>query len=237
MKTLLILVLLFLATLSGYSQSPKEVYHLKNDVTVDNILNRFDTSNDLCGSDSYSVGSEAQIIIARIYDITTYIVVLSKNNKGTNMATPGKYYCISKASLDNYFEKYGSPDYGILTVPFKLRIDPIKVMAGNTVGPFIGKRYLHQNGTSSTLLCFASLTNVPLNDLNEDVPETKWGVGLGCGYVWTIADNFQAGVISGIDLFEGVETWPYKFQPWLSLSIGFSFTSTKKEEELILLAE
>ena len=55
-----------------------------------------------------------------------------------------------------------------------MRISPFKIMAGNTIGLYIGKSFYHDNGTSSTLLAFASLTNVPLNDLNEEVPQTKW---------------------------------------------------------------
>jgi hypothetical protein len=236
MKTIITTVFFILTTIIANAQSPKEVFVMKDDANVENILKRFDTGNDNCSADVFSVGPFAQLIISRKLDDNTFIVVLSKNNSGDNMAEINKYYCISKASLDNYFKRKAKPEIGILTVPFKLRIDLIKVMAGNTVGPFIGKKFYHQNGTSSTLLTFASLTNVPLNDLNASVPETKWGLGLGAGYVWTIAENFQTGIITGIDLFEGVESWPYKFQPWLSLSIGYSFTSTKKEEQTLNLA-
>jgi hypothetical protein len=236
MKTTITTVIFILMTIYTNAQSPKEVFVMKNDANVDNILKRFDTGNDNCGLDLYSVGSYARLIISRKLDDSTFVVVLSKNNSGDNMAEINKYYCISKSSLDNYFKRKAKPEIGILTVPFKLRIDPIKVMAGNTVGPFIGKKFYHQNETSSILLIFASLTNVPLNDLNASVPETKWGLGIGTGYVWTIAENFQTGIITGIDLFEGVESWPYKFQPWLSLSIGYSFTSTKKEEQALNLA-
>ncbi len=236
MKITITTIFFILTTIYANAQSFKEVFVMKDDANVENILKRFDTGYENCGTDLFSVGSLAQLIISRKLDDNTFVVVLSKNNSGANMAEINKYYCISKASLDNYFKRKAKPQIGILTVPFKFRIDPIKVMAGNTVGPFIGKKFYHQNGTSSTLLTFASLTNVPLNDLNASVPETKWGLGLGTGYVWTIAENFQTGIITGIDLFEGVESWPYKFQPWLSLSIGYSFTSTKKEEQTLNLA-
>lgn len=236
MKTTITTLTFILMSIFTIAQSPKEVFIMKDEAIVDNILKRFYPENDNCGTDLFSVGSYAQLIISNIKDDNTIIIVLSKNNIGEKMGEINKYYCISKSSLNNYFKRKAKPEIGILSVPFKLRFDPIKVMAGNSVGPFIGKKFYHQNGTSSTLLSFASLTNVPLNDLNSSVPETKWGLGLGAGYVWTIAENFQLGIISGIDLFEGVESWPYKFQPWFSLSIGYSFTSTKQVEQTLKLA-
>jgi hypothetical protein len=238
MKTrLMASAILFLAFFQSLGQAPKEVFVLKNDVTVNNIIKRFNPETESCLLELYSVGGYAQLIVFKKLDNNTIIVVLSKNNSGGNMAEINKFYCISTIALETYFKKKGKPEIGILSVPFKLRVDPIKIMAGNTVGPFIGKKFYHQNGTSSTLLTFASLTNVPLNDLNASVPETKWGLGIGGGYVWTLGENFQTGIISGIDLFEGVETWPYKFQPWLSLSIGFTFTTNRNEERAINAAD
>lgn len=225
-------MLIAFSYINVYSQIPeeKDVYIMKDRVNSISILYIFDTNLNKCETKALAVGSLAELVYSRVLDDDTHIIVLSGNNKGENMAVINRYFCISNSALVNYFKKKEKPEVGILAIPFKFRIDPVKVMAGNTIGPFVGKKFEHSNRTSSILLGFASLTNVPLNDLNSSVPETRWGLGLGLGYVWTVSDNFQTGFLSGVDLFEGVEDWPYKFQPWISLSIGYTFTSTKKEE-------
>lgn len=232
MKSITVTIGLLIIVNMSIAQQEKEVYVPKNDVDIENIFKEFNLETRTCGTAVFSVGKHAELVVSEtIGDIV--VVVLSTNTEGSGMARIRKFYCIRKSDLNLYFNKKSKPEVGILTVPFKFRFSPIKVMAGSTIGPYIGKPFYHDNGTSSTILGFASLTNVPLNDLNEDVPETKWGLGVGVGYVWKVSGNFQTGVISGIDLFEGVETWPYKFQPWVSLSIGYSFTTRQNEEETL----
>ncbi|MGE0636332.1 MAG: hypothetical protein AB7G44_12525 [Bacteroidia bacterium] len=237
MKKGIITAILQLAVFIGYAQHEKEVYQMKNNAIVENILRKFDPGSSTCLTPTFSVGSYAELIVSQKFDDNTIVVVLSSNDAGDGMAEINKYYCISKTTLETYFRKKSKPDIGILAVPFKMRIYPLKIMAGNSVGPYIGHKFYHKNSTTSTLLGFASLTNVPLNDVNEKVPQTKWGLGLGGGYVWTVTGNFQVGLISGVDFFEGVDKWVYKFQPWLSLSIGYNFISQKKEEETLKNAE
>jgi hypothetical protein len=157
----------------------------------------------------------------------TYLVVLTKNNKGAGMGAIDQLYCIGKDNLNQFFRATRGWEVGVLTVPFKLRYDPVKVMAGNTLGGFFGRGI----GKAATFGAFGGLTNVPLSDTNSDVPQTKWGVGGGLGFIWTPVGSFQLGLISGVDLFEGVEDWHYGYKPWFSFSIGYAFLSSNRDKE------
>jgi hypothetical protein len=39
-----------------------------------------------------------------------------------------------------------------------------------------------------------------------------------------VSKNFQIGVVTGTDLFDGASDWSYGYEPWLSVQIGFKFT-------------
>lgn len=229
-----IFILLQLCSLHALSQDFKEadVYKLKKhkvNLKIDSVLSRYNTGNRSCGKKIWSVDQYANLVIGKKINENTITVTLQRNGSGDDMAQIGYMYCIDPMDLNDYFRPRAKFEVGVLSVPFKMRVDPIKFMAGNSIGPCIGVRFRNIEP-----VVFCSLTNVPLNDMNSAVPETKWGLGFGCGIVGFVQNNFQLGLISGIDLFEGVESWEYRYQPWLSLSIGYSFfTPSKKQQETL----
>lgn len=226
--------LLFLVSGTAAAQGKEDVYVMRNTANVAGILATYDTQSAACGTTTFDAGQYARLVVANTLDNDRLLVVLARNSAGEGMAAIRTYYCITKSNLNTYFKpKEGGTEIGVVTVPFKMRFGPMKLMAGNTIGPFIGRRFGSVNGNHSTALGFASLTNVPLNDINDDVPETKWGLGLGAGWVWSVRRDFQVGVVSGVDLFEGVEKWKYGYKPWLSLSIGYAFLNRSAEAEVL----
>ena len=230
----LAMALLLLGTMPELSvcQERGDVYVRRESGTVKGILFDFANGSNSCGTIGLAISGSATLVFISVVDANNLLVGLSENALGDDFAVKDKYYCISKAKFDFYFQPKRGPEIGIVTVPFKLRFSPIKVMAGNTIGPFVGARLGKSKDSYATLLGFAGLSNVPLNDLNNEVPQTRWGVGIGGGLVWTVQRSFQIGAISGVDLFEGVEDWPYRFQPWVSLSIGYAFTNTNKNADV-----
>lgn len=159
-----------------------------------------------------------------------YVVVLQRNNQGSQYAEVNHSYCIKQSALrENFVLNESHLAGGVLSVPFKLRFSPTKIMAGGALGGFIGYKLRHTKDIASMPLVFASLTNVPLNDMNEKVPQTQWGLGFGLGWVVTIPNDFQAGVVIGWDIFSWPDDWPYKKSPWLSISIGYSFISPQRQ--------
>ncbi len=228
--TLTILFSLFISF--GFAQKVDDKYVHKYDVPRKDVFFTFDAGK--CGDKGYAAGEYASFKIVSVIDDNTYEVVLTNNNVDDPDDYPGfefakmrnHYYCISKDVIETYFRKAGvRVDFGTLVVPFKLRFDPVSITAGGELGGFLGF-YL---GKSNFMpLVHAGFTFVSLNDANAEVPETKLGFTGGVGFVSQFGPRFEAGLISGIDLFEGVEDWQYKYSPWLSLQIGYSFTKRRQ---------
>lgn len=235
------LAVLLPVTSRGQATEPEvnDAYEMRQNVIVTGQLRAYDTATSSCSPEGQNLGGYAKLIVfAPGPEAHEVVVVLKNNNQGTAelpMADAGELYCLSELALQQYFQKTDSSlAYGVVTVPFKMRFNPLRLMAGGSLGGYLGKTIIRSNDFTGTAFGFASLTNVPLSDLDNLVPETKWGVALGLGFVMNVAGEFQAGVVSGIDLFEGAGDWPYKYKPWVSLSIGYGFLSgrTSAAEEL-----
>ena len=202
-----------------------ETYRVKIDL-VDNFHD-FSTATKTCGTTLYN--AEKNTIFSVIKVLTPQnmaIVEVIRAFKGINQVSVGSTYCISVDDIDSYCEKFDPTDSGILSIPFKLRFSPTTFTPGGTIGYYIGHKY--EGRTTATLLGFAGLTLISLNDINSETPDSRLGLTIGGGYVWKLKTDtdFQIGIITGIDIFKGADQWPYKYWPWVSLSIGFTFTKS-----------
>lgn len=188
------------------------------------------TSPESCGTETFSAQINTVIELVNKFG-DRWSVKVYRAYEGDNQIEKkiGKTYCISEDDLNRFFIDFTKLDYGILTVPFKVRFDPFKIFPGGTIGGFVGRKFVRQRSTS-TLLGFAGLSSIPLNNINSDVIDTQLGITGGAGYVWYVLEGFQVGFIAGIDLFDGVNSWPYKYQPWASFNIGYAFTSQSREK-------
>lgn len=224
--TFTLTVSILIAKAQPHEPEKDDVY--KVGITLTNNFHDFQTAGSTCGSSPFSAQPNTLLKVISIIDANTIAVQIIRayiaQPGTTNEVTKNLNYCISKHDLSTFTIFQDQTETGFLTVPFKIRISPINVFLGGNIGYFIGHRY-DKGKTSSTILGFAGASTVSLNDANADVPETKIGATAGLGFVWKLKNNFQIGVVSGIDLFDGVEKWKYKFQPWIAFGIGFKFTS------------
>jgi len=230
---------------SAQAQSVDEIWKMREKLSLDGLLSAWSAGNDSCSpTQSGKLGGYAAVIIYKVPKAGSdrYVVVLQSNNSDgdgdTGYALINRAYCISAGPLTDNFQPVEPLQVGVLTVPFKMRFSPFALTAGGALGAFVGHKFHHSKDVSSTALVFGSLTNVALNDMNANIPDTKWGFGFGLGWIFTLSGNFQAGVVSGIDLFQGMSAWPYKWHPWLSISIGYSFvTPSKSSAQAALTAQ
>lgn len=222
----LFLIAIFLPLWANLNaQEPGDVYYYQFDNTKRDIVTLFQGS---CQTTTADIGRKAEIKIIQALAGDKFEIGIvwnmANDEAGENFALTANNYCISKKDLSTYFRSTKiRSDFGVLAVPFKLRFDPVQITAGGELGGYWGP-YISRN---TALIFHAGLTFISLNDVNSDTPETKLGVTGGLGFVKKVTNEFQIGVVSGIDVFEGVEDWPYKFQPWLSLQVGWQFTKTR----------
>lgn len=138
-------------------------------------------------------------------------------------------YFVAKVQLlrINYQLESG-PEYGTLTVPFKLQhASDGTLSAGASLGPFVGYRQRWIFGLPSSIVGSIGLAAVPVRDVNapqSDV-ENKFGLTAAAGLVFEIFNGFQIGALVGVDHLGGDSGEDYKYEDkgWSSISIGYSF--------------
>jgi len=219
--------------LSSYAmgQTPGEFKYPRGFADVTDVVKIY--SSNACGSTTFDIGGGKNRIkfILKIDDNTFLIEIV--NNKANietndNYADVNKQHCISKADYENKFA-FKPPSnsrtaYGMLAVPFKLRFNPTTIAPGGELGGFYGWYIGNTNWLFAT---HAGLTSVALNDINAETPDNKIGFTGGLALINDVGKNFQIGIVTGVDLFDGVDNWVYKYNPWLSVQIGFKFTKSE----------
>lgn len=194
-----------------------------------NVVFEMDDANN-CTSTSYDIGTKyAKIKFIAEKGSDYYIIEVIGNgaNKNTsdNYAPINERYCIEKEKYIQDFRDTKRSNtrtaYGMLGVPFKLRFSPTTIAPGGELGGFYG---WYLGGTKWIAAFHAGLTLIALNDVNSDTPENKTGFTGGVTLINDTSSNFQFGIVSGVDIFDGVDDWVYKYTPWISIQVGFKFT-------------
>jgi len=232
MKKTAILLMTFLGLSLSKNVSAQSVVNTYRIATVDLIgnLKDFNTASGLCGTNTFNCLQNSVVeVIRELNNGSDYVVsIYIKTSSDTKAVTFDQLYCISKADLldNNYFRAYSKIDYGILAIPYKIRFDPFSIFPGGTLGAYVGRKFNKKN-FSNAIVAFGGLSSIPLNNVNSNIVDTKLGFSAGAGWIWYVAQDFQIGLITGVDLFDGVDKWTYKYQPWLSFNIGYSFATKK----------
>ena len=211
-------------------QAPNDIRYINTDALVTGILFRF--QSNACGTVPYDIGHTCKIRLVRDLGDSKYLIDVLRNNAnqntGDNFAQENIQYCVSHSDYRGNFQNCEfNPTrtaFGFLAVPFKLRFNPTTVAPGGELGGFYG---WFIGDTRWLVAAHAGLTFVSLNDINAATPENKTGFTFGFTIINDISDVFQVGFVSGIDLFDGVDTWEYGYQPWLSVQFGFKFTKSE----------
>lgn len=238
MKKVISLLLFFIVCISWANAQARGDLKMAIIDLIDNF-NSYDTNKRTCNNDAFSAQANTVIeLVTELEDkwvVKAYRAFVNRDDNDNQIQKSSAItYCIDKNDLNDFFINFSKTDYGILAIPFKVRFAPFKIFPGGTIGGYIGRKFVQQR-SSSTLLGFAGLSSIPLNDVNSDVIDTQLGITVGTGYVWYVVEGFQIGLITGVDLFDGVNDWPYKYQPWLSFNIGYTFTSqSRKQQEKVL---
>lgn len=221
---------------NAFAQSKGDKYYRSNTSTA-KVLKKYDTATKTCSTEILDAKKHAKLLVVLTpqdpNSSNSYIVELTNNTiKGAKI---NNFYCISGADLATYFQPDTSgATVGALSVPFKIRFAPgesIAFTGGSTIGPYAGYRLGLGKDFDITFIGFASFSTIPINDATSSAPDLKLGLGLGGGTVATILNDFQIGLVVGTDLFSGASDWAYKYYPWMSLSVGYSFLSQGEDEE------
>ena len=227
-KTFVVLSLFLLASNCYSTSSPQknEIYRVK--INLVGNFHDFNTKTSTCEDTTFDAVENTLISVVNVLPVTNMVVVkVIRAFNGANQVTRNVTYCINESDLSSWCDLYDPTDTGILSIPFKLRFAPTTFSTGGTVGYYVGHKFEGRT-SSTTLLGFMGIGLISLNDISSKTPDSKLGLTIGGGYVWkpSADKDFQVGIITGVDIFEGADQWVYKYWPWVSLSIGFTFTKS-----------
>lgn len=190
------------------------------------------TKNDFFDSIAYKAGRGS--VFERIDDKTytkdgkPYIlVVFTKVTKtGSDFVIHEQVYFLPEDKNQPYYVKLKSGvDYGLLTLPFKLRSNPSTISPNATIGPYVGyKVAIGYHWTASFIGTFG-LSGVALNDINSKEVENVLGFTYAGGIIFNLKSKFQVGFVVGSDFIGGDKgkNWTYEHKPWIALATGFTF--------------
>jgi len=137
-----------------------------------------------------------------------------------------KLYCVAKIGFDDiYYKLVSGLSWGVLTLPFKFRLDDQTLSGGSTLGGFIGYNQRWLFGVHTVLVGAAGVSMIATQDINSKSLENKTGLTLAVGMTMPIEKSFQAGFFFGADHIGGRsgEEWGHDDKLWISLSIGYAF--------------
>lgn len=160
-----------------------------------------------------------------------------------------KYFRVERKVLEEYATKdtklIGSMAFGIVTLPFKYRIQKGKQdFSGSfNVSAAVGFTFARKEYRKSqyTILVGAGISNVTLdsasvsrNANNLSSSNNFSALTMMTGVVLTY-EKVQVGVFMGVDRL-GIQNnltygWRYQGDPWLSIGLGFSIFSVKQDDK------
>lgn len=118
--------------------------------------------------------------------------------------------------------------YGMLLVPFKYHMQGEHEFAsGGTVAPYLGYRFdRNYLGLGFKLVGFLGGAGVSVlqNVDGVETTQTLAGLSTGFGFLGTIKNEFQFGLIFGSDHVSDSANYPRNGEWWVALGVGFSFS-------------
>jgi hypothetical protein len=117
-------------------------------------------------------------------------------------------------------------DFGALAVPFKVQMTGKQAFSSSaSLGGYVGYRI--PVGTDSGLvispILFAGASNISVPSQSDPTTtETVAGLSYGIGFITTVKDSIQVGLVVGFDHVDSA-SYAYNDKPWLSFEIGYSF--------------
>jgi hypothetical protein len=124
---------------------------------------------------------------------------------------------------------------GILAVPFKYHFRDHATTAGSTLGGYIGLSKTYPSAGQFSLILGGGLALVPITAATTNSTSTSTttnssgtltGISIATGIIGKVGStNTQFGVLFGYDFVDKNANYKYDGKPWLSFTVGYSFSN------------
>lgn len=119
--------------------------------------------------------------------------------------------------------------YGTLFIPYKYHTKSKDFTAGTTVGGYIGYRaYGSVLGLEIQPIAFLGASPIPVDTLDENgqsSSENHFGVSYGFGFLGSIKNNFNMGMVVGFDRINKSVGYENNGKLWIAVQLGYVFSN------------
>lgn len=132
-----------------------------------------------------------------------------------------KLYVVDLTEIDLriYSRPWDRLAHGALVVPFKLSLhDHTLSTQSVSLGYYVQYRLEGNSGVRHGPVLSVGLSSIT----RSEAANNELGATVALGWVWSLKNQFQLGVIAGVDHL-GDDSWEYEDKPWVSMMIGFNF--------------
>ena len=144
-------------------------------------------------------------------------------------AKPGDLVTMAPGQFDVIPKDRHGLTYGTLLVPFKYHFRGSKNLSGGTsLGGYLGWRVDRARlGIAIQTVAFMGATMIEVTKSVDGQAKTEnlAGLSAGLGFIGTVKDDFQLGIVLGWDRINKNTDYKDNGKPWLAVSLGFSFSN------------
>ncbi|WP_456441194.1 hypothetical protein [Psychroserpens sp.] len=186
------------------------------------------------------IGKDKEYFYIRIFDYRN-----NKNENNNNQLKyvkdgTNKYFRVKKEFFENSTDKiypiYAGENFGVVSIPFKIRLGNDDFETNINIGLNLGLKYrLNRKVEDRWILqpnIGIGLSDIPLNERNSNVEEAenRTAMSLSMGLLLNISKDVNLGVFYGFDRLNKANqsvNWKYQNKGWLGFGINIGFASNK----------
>jgi len=220
------------------TEIPIEELKIKNNTLE--FESNFNYEESLNGQRFKVIGKDKKYVYIRIFDYRTKKTVESSNQLKYVKGKNNKYFRIKneffESSTDKIYPIYAGENFGVVTIPFKIRLGNDDFETNVNIGLNLGFKYrLNRKVEDRWILqpnIGIGLSDIPLNERNSNVEEAenRAAMSLSMGLLLNISKDVNLGVFYGFDRLNKANqsvNWKYQNKGWLGFGINIGFTSNK----------
>lgn len=153
-----------------------------------------------------------------------------------------KYFRVKKEVFENTTDKiypiYAGETFGLVSIPFKIRIGDDDFETNANIGLNLGFKYrLNRKIKDRWILqpnIGIGLADIPLNEENSNVEkaENRTALSFSLGLMLNVSNDVNIGVFYGVDRLNKANQsvqWQYQDKGWLGIGINIGFGNRETE--------
>ncbi|MEM6686582.1 MAG: hypothetical protein AAF617_12445, partial [Bacteroidota bacterium] len=146
---------------------------------------------------------------------------------------------IFEETTDKMYSRYAGETFGVVSIPFKIRLGADDFETNANIGLNLGLRYRWNRRLEDRWILQPiigiGISDIPLNEQNSNVEEAenRTAMSLSLGLMLNISKDVNLGVFCGVDRLNKANQsvqWKYQDKGWFGIGINIGFGDSKSED-------